>query len=183
MSNIIKPPLIIKTERLILRPFELTDLESTHEYASDKANIEYMVYLPNETKQETEQFLKRVVADWERDTPQAYEFAMIFNDKHIGAVSLSLNEDRHEGELGWILHKDYQHKGYATEVAKAALTFAIEDIKVKKVVAHYDYRNVPSYRIMQKIGLSLECDKGTRRNRNRGEDTQEFKYSLIVDIN
>ena len=173
----------IETERLTLRPFELTDLESIHEYASDKANTEYMVYLPNNSKEETEQFLKRVVAEWKNDNPQCYEFAIILDGTHIGAVSASLSEDKYECELGWIIHKDYQHRGYATEAAKAILNFALTHFNVKKIIACCDYRNAPSCRVMQKIGLSLECDKGTRRYRGSNGDIKELKYSLIVDNN
>ena len=140
-----------------------------------------MIYLPNNTKQETEQFLKRVVSDWESDIPQSYEFAITLGGKHIGAVSISLSENRQEGELGWIIHKDYQYKGYATEAANAVLGFAIKDLKIKKAVAHCDYRNEFSYRVMQKIGLSLESNSGTRRYRDSDEDVKEFMYSMIIE--
>ena len=171
----------IETERLVLRPFELTDLESTHEYASDTANTEYMLYLPNSSIKETEQFLNRVVAEWKNDTPQSYEFAIMLDGKHIGAVSASLGEDIYECELGWIIHKDYQHRGYATEAAKATRDFALTQLKAKKVVAHCDYRNMASFRVMEKIGLTLECDKGTRQYRDSDKDIRELKYSLVVD--
>ena len=179
----VKPPFTVETERLVLRAFELTDLESTHEYASDKENTEYMMFLPNDTKGETEQFLKRVVAEWQKNSSQCCEFAIILDGRHIGAVSLSLSEDAYECELGWIISKDYQNRGYATEAAKAALDIAISRLNVKKIVAFCDYRNVPSCRVMQKIGLSLECDKGTRRYRGSNEDIKELKYSLMVDNN
>ncbi len=48
----------IKTERLILRPLERNDLDTTHEYAGDVENTKYMIHLPNNTIKETEQFYK-----------------------------------------------------------------------------------------------------------------------------
>jgi len=159
----------------------MSDLASTHEYASDVSNTKYMVHLPNKTTQETENFLKRVVAEWERESPQFYEFAIILDDKHIGGVSVSLDESRQTGALGWIVGKPYQGKGYATEAAKAVMDFAIKDLKVKKIIAHCDYRNVTSYRLMEKIGLSLECDDGVRRYNDSDEDIQELMYSRTVD--
>ena len=53
----------IYTDRLMLRPFTLNDLESTHLYAGDIDNSKYMIYLPNETKEQTEKFLHRVICE------------------------------------------------------------------------------------------------------------------------
>lgn len=177
----LKNELIIETEHLILRPLELNDLDTAHEYASDIENTKYMVYLPNDTVEETKQFLQRVVTEWENESPSFYEFAIVLDGEHIGAVSVSLDESRKEGELGWIINKRYQGNGYATEAAKAILDFSVNQLNVKKVVAHCDYRNEPSCHVMRKIGLSLERDDGTRRYMGSEEDVQEFMYSLKIN--
>ena len=173
--------LIIQTERLVLRPFELSDLKTTHEYASDITNTVYMMHLPNNTIQETENFLIRITDEWAKEIPQFYEFAILLSDNHIGGVSVSLNESRQHGELGWIIHKAYQGNGYATEAAKAVFDFAVNNLKVKKVIAHCDYRNKASIRVMLKIGLVLERNDGIRQYKNGDEDIQELMYSLIVE--
>ena len=174
---------IIKTNRLCIRPFKFSDLDTMHEYASDIENSKYMVYLPNRDIKETEQFLQRVVIEWESDFPRFFEFAVEHNGKHIGAVSIYLSENRQEGELGWIINKKYHNLGYATEAAKAILYFAISNLGVKKVVAHCDYRNKSSCRVMQKIGLLFERDDGIRRyidNRDNDEAIKDIMYALIV---
>lgn len=53
----------LKTERLLLRPMRLTDLEDVHEYASDKDNARYMFFLPNDTVTDTEAFLSGAVKE------------------------------------------------------------------------------------------------------------------------
>lgn len=172
---------VIKTERLMLRPLGTDDLETTHAYAGDAETTKYMFYLPNDTIEETGQFLQNTAAEWEKDNPSFYEFAVILEGKHIGAVSVSLDESRREGELGWVLHRDYQGKGYATEAAKAVLDFAVSRLKVEKIVAHCDARNQPSQRVMRKLGLTLERDDGTRRNRGSDEAVQELMYALKIE--
>ena len=47
----------IKTERLLLRPMDISDLEIVHEYASDKENTKYLRFGPNDTIEETMTFL------------------------------------------------------------------------------------------------------------------------------
>ena len=171
----------IKTARLVLRPFEMCDLDTTYEYANDHTITEYMLYLPSGSKEGTKRFLQKAINEWSKSDPLLYEFAVIFDGKHIGAASVALDESRQNGEIGWIIHKDYQGRGFATEAAKAVMDFAFDKLKVSKVIAHCDYRNKPSVRIMEKIGLSLEGDKGTRQNKGSGKETQELMYSAYRD--
>lgn len=171
---------IITTNRLVLRPLTLDDLYTTHEYAGDVSNTKYMIYLPNDTIQETADFLHRVAAEWSKESPSFYEFAVILGEKHIGAVSISLDESKQVGELGWIINKTYQGNGYATEAAKAVMDFAINSLKVNKIVAHCDYRNIPSCKVMCKLGLSLERNDGLRRYKGSDEDVKEFMYSKLI---
>ena len=94
----------INTERLTLRPLGTEYLESVHEYASDPENTKYMIHLPNESIEETRDFLLRAENEWMKEAPSFYEFAVIYKGRQIGAVSLSL-EGRASGEIGWILNK------------------------------------------------------------------------------
>lgn len=170
---------MIKTERLILRPLDLKDLDTTHEYASDIETTKYMYHLPNKTVKDTEQFLQRVVAEWGKEIPSFYEFTIVLDEKHIGAVSIYLDESKQKGVLGWIINKSYQGNGYATEAAKAVVQYAFDKLKVKKVVAHCDCRNEPSRQVMRKIGLSFESED-ERRYKDCDEYIPEFKYSLTI---
>jgi len=92
----------IQTERLVLRPLSIDDLEITFEYASDPA-LAYMIHLPKETKQEVGDFLRWVSAEWAKDKPGFYEFAITLNEQQIGAVSIHLDEQKQSGDMGWIL--------------------------------------------------------------------------------
>lgn len=171
----------IKTERLLLRPLNIADLETVHEYASDVENTRFMLYLPNRTKQETEEFLTRVTKEWEKEEPSFYEFAVVLNGLQIGAVSVSLDDKKEAGMLGWILNKKYHKAGYALEAALAIKDFALNVLHLKKIIADCDYRNEPSYRLMEKIGLKLESDNGVRTYIKRNETARELTYSFTVE--
>ena len=171
----------LKTERLLLRPMRLTDLEDVHEYASDRDNARYMFFLPNDTVKDTEEFLSGAVKEWEKVSPSFFEFAVELNGKVIGAMSAYLDESKECAELGWILNKKYQRFGYAVEAATALKDFLIGDIRVKKITAHCDARNAPSYRLMEKIGLTRESENGERVYPKTGEKARELTYSLIIE--
>lgn len=171
----------IKTSRFLLRPLGMKYLESTHEYSSDREATKYMVYLPNDTVEETIDFLKCVDIEWSKDKPEFYEFAILFHEKHIGAISLYLDESRTTGELGWIIHRDYWKRGIATEAAKALLTYSEDVLGVHHFIAHCDSENVASYRVMEKLGMMrVQCNEG-RKNKSSEELRKEYLYELNIE--
>lgn len=170
----------LKTERLFLRPLSIDDLYSTHAYASNPMNTKYMLYLPNGTLEETKEFLSAASSEWEKENPDFYEFAITLDNRHIGAISLYLNKSHSEGELGWILHKDFWGHGYAAEAAFAVKRFSADKLRVEKLVARCDSQNAESYRLMKRIGMTLERDDVVRYNKNAKEPTKELKYSLVI---
>lgn len=171
----------IKTERLLLRPLDISDLKTAREYSSDVDNTKYMIYLPNQTVEETANFLKRVTIEWKKDELSFYEFAIVANNIHIGAISVYLDEKRKVGEPGWILSKQYQKTGYAYEAARAIKNFALNALRLKKIIAQCDYRNEPSRKRMEKVGMKLESDDGIRTYAKRNETAIELTYSHTVE--
>ena len=118
----------IETERLVLRPLGPADLPTVHRYASDPENARYMFFGLKQTEADTAAFLAGVEAEWKKEAPSFYEFALTLDGVQFGAVGLYLNDSRTEGELGWILDRRYQGKGYALEGAKAVVDFAFREI-------------------------------------------------------
>lgn len=174
---------ILKTERLLLRPLGVNDLYSTHEYAGNEENAKYMMFLPNENLDETKKFLINASDEWAKSNPAFYEFAIITDgNRHIGAISIYLNESCSEGELGWIIHKDFWGNGYASEAAEAIKDFAINELKLKKLIAHCDSRNTASFRVMERIGMTLEKDDELRVNKSSCEPVKEYMYSLFTGL-
>lgn len=171
----------MKTDRLLLRPLNISDLETVHGYASEEENTTYMFWLPNKSMEETAAFLTKVSHEWENESPKFYEFAIVFNGLQIGAISVYLNDTREIGELGWILNKKYWKKGIATEAAFAMKDFAFHVLKLQEIIAHCDYRNAASYHVMQKIGMTLKDDAGTRTYLKNNETVQELIYSSAAN--
>jgi ribosomal-protein-alanine N-acetyltransferase len=172
----------LNTERLLLRPLDLSDLRTLYEYTSDVENTKYMLFYPFKRIEETRSYLARVTAEWQKQDPSFYEFAVIYDSVHIGTVSVYFNEDRTEGELACILNKKYWGRGFATEAARAIKSFIVEQLKVKKLVAHCDCRNLNSAHVMEKIGLSFD-GKDERQYPDERGSADELQYSCeIFDV-
>lgn len=81
----------LKTERLTIVPQSLKYLKSTHEYASDKQNMRFMVYLPNDTIEDTQNFLARAEEEWNSPAQRDFECAILRGGEHIGGISVTLS--------------------------------------------------------------------------------------------
>ncbi len=170
----------IHTERLTLKPLGTKYLDSVHEYASDLENTRYMMFLPNESLDETREFLQKAEDEWQCDTPSFYEFAVIYQDRQVGAVSL-YREDDTSAEFGWILNKKYWGQGIACEAASALMDYAVKKFGIRHFIAHCDSENAASYRIMEKLGMSRTNIQGGRKNRASEEERTEYQYELYVE--
>lgn len=168
----------IRTERLTLEPLGTAHLETVDAYARDIENTRYMCHLPNETREQTLAFLRDVEAEWARQTPAFYEFAVLYGGVHVGAVSVYFDGD--VGELGWIVNRRYWGKGLAFEAAKALVEYCVAHRGTRRFRAHCDAENVASYRIMEKLGMVRTGEWGGRRNRSAAADSVEYQYDLVI---
>lgn len=158
------------TKRLTIRPFKYEDINDVHEYASNPEITKYMLFGPN-TYEDSMNFVHLIIDTWYKEIPlKHYEMIVELQGHVIGAVSIHLTDDLTEGEMGWILKKEYWNQGYITEAAKALKEFAIMELKVKRITAHCDSRNIASMKVMEKIGLKKHSlTNNVRRDKKSGE--------------
>ena len=169
----------LKTPHLVLRPVRLGDEKQIHEYAGDKS-ITMMFWLPNETFEETEDFVRRNSEEWNSPFQSDFEFVITYEGKVIGGCDcdLSHSEDRSYCTLGWIVHKDYRGHGFATEAGRALIDFAFSNLDIKRVLAQCDCKNPASFGVMKNIGMKLIDDKGTRTYPRTGIVSGEYTCEL-----
>ncbi len=57
-------------------------------------------------------------------------------------------------EIGWRLAPEYWNRGLATEGARAVLRYAFDELRLPEIVSFTVPANLPSRRVMEKIGLT-----------------------------
>lgn len=172
--------MIIHTERLTLCPAGIAYLDSAYAYTSDIENTRFMMNLPNESREECAEYLRKAAAEWQKPAPEYYEFAVLLDGEHIGGVSLFREDDPNLAELGWIIHKKHWGKGIAAEAARAAMDFGIQKLCIRRFCAHCDSENFASRRVMEKLGMRLTSITGGRKNRASDEERSECLYEMEV---
>ncbi len=76
----------------------------------------------------------------------------------IGYCGLIFLEGTTEVELAYGLAKSSWGKGFATEAARASLRFGFEELKLNRVVAVVNPQNIPSQRVLEKLGMKYTKD-------------------------
>lgn len=163
----------IQTERLLLRPLTVQDLDTCNEYAMDAETAKYMLFLPNKTSEETLAFLQSCEENWKKEPIPCYEMAITLDGRHIGAVSVEVEDGR--GMMGWVLNKAYRGKGYAFEAARALMDYAVNTLGCERISAYCDGRNEPSQNLMKKLGMQ-KVKEGMRTYPDERGTAPEYKY-------
>ena len=144
---------VIQTERLVLRPLTTNDFSAFRQFAADAELTRYMLFYPQETESETKAFLQHAEQAWTEQCPEAYEFAILQEDTLIGTITVEYMGDT-QGMLGWILRKDAQGYGYATEAAKAILSYSHEVLSAR-LCAWIEAKNKASCALAESLGMEV----------------------------
>ena len=143
--------LILKTERLILRPFRLSDSKKVQALAGNKLIADVTANIPHPYP---EAFAK----EWIQSHPEQWKnkqlasYAITFKEELIGAISLMYLNTK-EAELGYWIGVDYWNKGYCTEACREIIDFGFNDLQLLQIKAHHLSRNPASGRVLLNSGL------------------------------
>jgi ribosomal-protein-alanine N-acetyltransferase len=148
---------ILRTERLILRPFELSDAKIVQQKAGDKAIAETTVNIPHPYPDGlAEEWISTHQPKFESGELINYAITLEKTGELIGAVGLVVNKRFNHAELGFWIDKDFWGKGYATEAARAVMDYGFNKFGLHKIFAHHMTKNPASGKVMKKLGMHEE---------------------------
>ena len=164
----------LETNRLLIRPFEMSDLEAAH------ILIDTQLYPPGESLA-----VRRDWLIWCSLNP--HQLAALAQPPY-GDRAITLREtgeligvvgyvpcldafgqlpgfggqvsSLHSTEMGlyWAVAPDHRKKGYATEAGQAMIDFAFEHLPPDRIVATTEHDNLASQAVMRKLGMRLESN-------------------------
>lgn len=141
----------INTERLLIRNFEPDDWRDVYEYTS---NEHVMKYIPEGlfSEKDAKGFVSHNIGE------KAEKFPVVLREGNIiiGHIAFHKYFGEHTYEIGWVFNPKYYNKGYASEAARSILKYGFEEMGLHRIIATCQPQNVPSYRVMEKIGMRRE---------------------------
>ena len=145
---------ILKTNRLMLRPFNIDDLGDFYEYASVDGVGQMAGWLPHKNIEESLSILKMFID--EKKT-----FAIVYNNKVIGSLGIEEYDekqlpeyaDKLGREIGYVLSKDYWGKGLMPEALNEVIRYCFEDLKLDFLACGHFTDNNQSKRVQEKCGF------------------------------
>lgn len=145
---------ILKTQRLTLRPWSLDDLADFNEYASVDGVGQMAGWLPHKNIEESREILNVFIA-------HKKTFALEYNGKAIGSLGieeydekvLPEYDEKLGREIGYVLSKDYWGMGLMPEAVKAVIKYLFEDVKLDFIICNHYTDNDRSKRVKEKCGF------------------------------
>ncbi|MDO5520975.1 MAG: GNAT family protein [bacterium] len=139
----------IETERLLLRNFKEEDYDDLYEFLSQRKDEVFEGY-PGITYENGKEHLAYRLAN---DDFIAIELKK--NHKIIGNVYFG-SRDFEAKELGYIVNKEYQRKGYASEAIQAVLDHGFSE-GVHRVFAECSPKNECSWGLLEHLQFKREA--------------------------
>lgn len=144
--------IIFESARLIIQELEETDLENFFRLNGDEEIMRY-IRKPR-TREECEALIKETVEGY-KINPGIGRFAVIEKStgNYIGSFALIPLGNTNDFHLGYAILKEYQGKGFATEITKAAIPFVFNTIQKDLIKAITISANIPSKNVLLKAGF------------------------------
>jgi len=149
----------VRTARLSIRPMAADDVETMWQYRRIPSMYEWIGHDFSSLERFTEKM----------STPGSLARTLVLelDGRIVGDLYLGISDawaqsdvaDRAKGvqaEIGWAIDPAYAGSGLATEAAAELLRICFEDLGLRRVKALCFADNVPSWRLMERLGMRRE---------------------------
>ena len=151
------------TNRLIIRDYNINDLDDYHRLLSDDKVMYYLQGIKTTNIKESKKEFMKVIKDQETQRRNFYHFKI--EDKEtktfIGSIGYTVIENTTYGKLvhmGYFILEKYWNKGYTTEAVKRVIEFAFDENSVYRIQTGCFKENKNSEKIMQRCKFIKEAE-------------------------
>ncbi|HEV2294846.1 MAG TPA: GNAT family N-acetyltransferase [Tepidisphaeraceae bacterium] len=167
---------VLHTDRLVLRPFQHSDVADAQSYRNDREFARFLPHIPQPfTRKDAEAFVALNMSEpWDRSPT----FAVVLDGILVGTVNFEVDAKTRAAMLGYAIGRAWWGRGIATDAARAAMAWAIETFGLVRIWASTDARHVRSRRVLEKLGMQREGLRVGDHIGRAGETVDEVVYGL-----
>lgn len=170
----------LETPRLILRRFRAGDLKPFLAYRQDPEIARFQSW-ENYTQAEAKVFLagQRKLRPGQTGKWQQFALELKSTKAVIGDCALKVEGKIHpQGEIGFTLARAAQSRGYAAEAVTALLDHGFKNLRLHRVIALADCRNLPAAHLLLRLGFHRE-GHFLRSGFFKGEWCDEYLFAML----
>ena len=148
-----------ETDRLILRPLEVYDVDDFFEM-NNNPNVNRYLRNPLLNKLDVEKYINKIREEYKKNGIGRFGVILKENNKLIGFSGLKFRANEENGhvnfyDIGYRFSEDYWRKGYAKEAALAWLEYGFKEMKLKMIHAYAETENIPSNNLLKLLGFQF----------------------------
>lgn len=153
--------LILETNRLLLRPLELSDAKAMFAMDNNPEVHKYLWQNPTQTIDDSIKTIEYVRNQYEKNNIGRFATILKETNEFIGWTGIKFVTEQPENgninfyDYGYRLNEKFWGKGYATEASIAWLDYGFNEMKIEKMNAYTHSENQASNHILEKIGMHL----------------------------
>ena len=146
----------LETQRLMLRDIRMDDIQEYYERLYGDGDVcRYLLFDPHQDIGESLQSIQEVLEKYEEGRFYRWGITEKGDGSLIGIIGLvRIDEEKSECSFAYLLGCDYWGKGYGTEALKAVISFAFEELEIRRIVADHMTENPASGAVMRKAGMN-----------------------------
>jgi RimJ/RimL family protein N-acetyltransferase len=151
---------LLITPRLIIRPFQDSDLGPFVAYRDDPKVALYQGWNVPYTIDQGREFIERLKTAVPGTVGEWYQAAVEIKSTYemIGDVAFHvMKSDSRQAYIGYSFSRSFWGQGYATEAVKALLDYLFLDMNLHRVVAECDVENISSIRLLERLRFRREA--------------------------
>ncbi|MBN1935240.1 MAG: GNAT family N-acetyltransferase [Anaerolineae bacterium] len=149
----------IATERLVLRPFTMDDVDPLHEIVQQPDIMRYFPPQPRPANPPLREAIERLIngqlKDWERNGYAWWAVELKDKLRLLGWCGLGYLSETDETEVAYLLRQEVWGQGLATEAAKASLAWGFQTFQFDAIIGLIHPDNIASQRVLEKCGLTF----------------------------
>jgi RimJ/RimL family protein N-acetyltransferase len=146
----------IETPRLLLRTWMLPgDAADAAEIFRDPRVMRYIPVGPVDAASAV-RIVERMIERDERDGFGVWPVVSKQTSRVVGESGITYIPGTRDVEIAWLFKADAWGNGYATEAARAVLSYAFESIGLKRIYALIDRENPASIAVANRLGMRYD---------------------------
>jgi RimJ/RimL family protein N-acetyltransferase len=152
----------LETERLVLRPFVLSDIPALVPLIGAREVATTTLRIPHPyTESDAGAYITSAHEGLTNGDELRLAIVLRNNSILCGGIGLRIEIEHSRAELGYWIGVPYWGQGIATEAARAMVDYGFETLKLNRIFAGYVSTNLASARVLKKIGMRYEgCQRG-----------------------